>query len=309
MPQTLRVATRGSALALWQAEHVVGMLQSVEPNLAVELVIIETHADRNPQTPIEAMGGKGVFAKEIQNAVLEERADITVHSAKDLPSITPEGLVLAAVPPRWDPRDCLIGSTVADLPQGGVVATGSLRRRAQLAHLRPDLRFEGLRGNVPTRIEKAVDFDAIILACAGLDRLGMAEHIAERLEPELMLPQVGQAAIAVECRRDDYDVRPVVERIEHAATRHCVDAERGFLSELGGDCSLPAAAHATLAGDGLRVEGLIATTDGRTVLREEMTGPASAGAALGRSLANLLLHERGGAALLAGGSEPVPETE
>ena len=300
MPQTLRVATRGSALALWQAEHVVGLLQAVEPSLAVELVIVETHADRNPQTPIEQMGGKGVFAKEIQLAVLEGRADIAVHSAKDLPTTTPDGLVLAAVPPRWDSRDALVGSTLADLPIGGVVGTGSLRRRAQLAHARPDLRFEGMRGNVPTRLEKAVDFDAIALACAGLDRLGLADQIAERLEIDVMLPQVGQAAIAVECRPNDYDMRPVVERIEHAATRHCVDAERGFLSELGGDCSLPAAAHATLAGDGLRVEALIATPDGRTVLREEMTGPASAGAALGRSLANLLLHDRGGAALLAG---------
>jgi hydroxymethylbilane synthase len=299
VPQTLRVATRGSALALWQAEHVAGMLQSVEPSLAIEMVIVETHGDRNPQTPIDQLGGKGVFAKEIQLAVLEERADITVHSAKDLPTGTPEGLVLAAVPPRWDPRDCLVGSTLANLPDGGVVATGSLRRRAQLAHVRPDLRFETLRGNVPTRVEKSVDFDAIILACAGLDRLGLAERIAERLEVDVMMPQVGQAAIAVECRRNDYDIRPVVERIEHSATRHCVDAERGFLSELGGDCSLPAAAHATIAGDGLRVEALISTVDGRTLLREEMTGPASAGAALGRSLANVLLHDRGGAELLA----------
>lgn len=300
MPQLLRVATRGSALARWQAEHVVGLLQSVEPSLAIELVIVETQGDRNPDTPIEAMGGKGVFAKEIQLAVLEERADITVHSAKDLPSATPEGLVLAAVPPRWDPRDALIGSTLAELPEGGVIGTGSLRRQAQLAHVRPDLRFQSIRGNVPTRVAAAGQYAAIVLACAGLDRLGMADQITERLETDVMLPQVGQAAIAVECRRDDYDIRPVVERIEHAATRRCVDAERGFLSELGGDCSLPAAAHATIAGDGLRVEGMIATTDGRTMLREEMTGPASAGAALGRSLANLLLHDRGGEALLAG---------
>jgi hydroxymethylbilane synthase len=280
------------------------MLQAVEPTLATELVIIETHADRNPQTPIDQMGGKGIFAKEIQLAVLEGRAEITVHSAKDLPTVTPDGLVLAAVPPRWDPRDCLIGKALNAIPTGGVVATGSLRRQAQLAHVRPDLRFEGLRGNVPTRIAAAERFDAVALACAGLDRLGMAEHIAERLETDVMLPQVGQAAIAVECRPDDYDVRPVVERIEHAATRHCVDAERGFLSELGGDCSLPAAAHATLAGDGLKIEAIIASPDGRTLLREEVTGPASAGAALGRSLANLLLHDRGGAELLETTPEP-----
>ena len=298
MPQPLRVATRGSALALWQAEHVIGMLQAVEPSLVVETVVVESHGDRDKTTPIDQLGGKGIFAKEIQQAVLEGRADITVHSAKDLPTVTPDGLVLASVPPRWDPRDCLIGTALADLPEGGVVATGSLRRQAQLAHARPDLRFEGLRGNVPTRIAQAERFDAICLACAGLDRLGLAEHITERLETDVMLPQVGQAAIAVECRPDDYDIRPLVERIEHSATRHCLDAERGFLSELGGDCSLPAAAHATLAGEGLKIEGMISSPDGRTLLREEMTGPASAGAALGRSLANLLLHDRGGAELL-----------
>ncbi|MGH9211340.1 MAG: hydroxymethylbilane synthase [Acidimicrobiales bacterium] len=299
MPQRLRVATRGSALARWQAAHIVDLLLAAEPSLDVELVLIETDADQRLDLPIWELGGKGVFAKQIQDAVLEDRADIAVHSAKDLPSATPDGLVVGAVPERADPRDVLVGSTLEDLPQGGVVATGSLRRQAQLAHRRPDLRFEGLRGNVPTRLEKAGQFDAIVLAAAGLDRLGYSDQIAERLAIEVMLPQVGQGALAVECRRNDYDVRPLVERIEHAATRACVDAERGFLAELGGDCSLPAAAHATLAGEGLRVEGMIASPDGRTLLREEATGPSSAGAALGRSLANHLLEDQGGAALLA----------
>jgi hydroxymethylbilane synthase len=298
MAPTLRVATRGSALARWQAEHVAVLLQAVERSLDVELVLVETQADQQVDVPIWELGGKGVFAKEIQAAVLDGRADIAVHSAKDLPSITPEGLVIAAVPERYDPRDALIGSTLEDLAEGGVVATGSLRRRAQLAHLRPDLRFEGLRGNVPTRLQAAERFDAIVLAAAGLDRLGLADHIAERLAPEVMLPQVGQAALAVECRWDDHDVRPLVERIEHAATRRCVDAERGFLAELGGDCSLPAAAYAQLAGEGLRIEAMIASPDGRKLLRDHVTGPASAGAALGRSLANQLLREQGGADLL-----------
>jgi hydroxymethylbilane synthase len=298
VPQRLRVATRGSALARWQAGHIVDLLLAAEPSLDVEMVLIDTEGDRRLDVPIWELGGKGVFAKQIQAAVLEERADIAVHSAKDLPSATPEGLVIAAVPERADPRDVLVGSTLEDLRQGAVVATGSLRRRAQLAYIRPDLRFEGLRGNIPTRLEKAGEFDAIVLAAAGIDRLGRADDIAERLPAEVMLPQVGQGALAVECRRNDYDVRPLVERIEHAATRACVDAERGFLAELGGDCSLPAAAHATLAGEGLRIEGLIASADGRTVLREEATGPASAGAALGRSLANHLLEEQGGAVLL-----------
>jgi hydroxymethylbilane synthase len=295
---TLRVATRGSALAKWQAEHVAMLLKGAEPSLEIELVLVDTQADQQPDVPIWEMGGKGVFAKEIQAAVIDGRADIAVHSAKDLPSVTPEGLVIAAVPERYDPRDALIGSTLEELPEGGVVATGSLRRQAQLAHIRPDLRFEGLRGNVPTRLKAAERFDAIVLASAGLDRLGLADHIAERLPIETMLPQVGQAALAVECRRDDHDVRPLVERIEHSATRRCVDAERGFLAELGGDCSLPAAAYAQLAGDGLRIEGLIASPDGRKLLRDQMTGPSSAGAALGRSLANRLLREQGGADLL-----------
>jgi hydroxymethylbilane synthase len=298
VPHTIRVATRGSALALWQADHVATLLQSAEPSLKVDMVVVDSTGDLNRHVPIAELGGKGAFAKEIQAALLDGRADIAVHSAKDLPSITPEGLVLAAVPTRADPRDVMVGAKLEDLREGALVGTGSLRRRAQLAHLRPDLRFEDVRGNIPTRVEKAHRFDAIVLAAAGLDRLGMAEHIAERLPVEVMLPQVGQAALAVECRWDDYDTRPLVERIEHTATRACVDAERGFLAELGGDCSLPAAAHATLAGDGLRIEALVAGPDGREVLREEATGPASAGAALGRSLANTLLRERGGAALL-----------
>jgi hydroxymethylbilane synthase len=298
MPLTIRVATRGSALARWQADHVIGLLRAAEPALEVELVLVETKADQRQDIPIWELGGKGVFAKEIQAAVLDGRADIAVHSAKDLPSATPEGLVLAAVPERGDPRDVLVGAKLDELPEGGVVATGSLRRQAQLAHLRPDLRFAGLRGNVPTRLEAASRYDAIVLAAAGLDRLGLGDHITERLATDVMLPQVGQAALAVECRRDDHDVRPLVERVEHGPTRRCVDAERGFLAELGGDCSLPAAAHAKLAGDNLRVEGLVASPDGRKLLRAQMTGPASAGAALGRSLANHLLREQGGSELL-----------
>jgi hydroxymethylbilane synthase len=294
----IRVATRGSALALWQAEHVGGLLQAADPSIEIEMVVVETHADHHPEIPIWELGGKGVFAKAISEAVVSERADIAVHSAKDMPSATAEGLVLAAVPERGDPRDALVGSTLEDLREGGVVATGSLRRQAQLAHHRPDLRFEGLRGNVPTRLRKAADFDAIVLACAGIDRLGLGEQITERLDTDVMLPQVGQAALAVECRRDDHDVRPVVERIEHTATRSCVDAERGFLVELGGDCSLPAAAHARLAGDALRVEGMVASPDGRKLLRADVSGPASAGAALGRSLANHLLRDLGGESLL-----------
>jgi hydroxymethylbilane synthase len=246
------------------------------------------------------MGGKGVFVKEVQAAVLDGRADLAVHSAKDLPSTTPDGLVIAAVPERADSRDALVGATLTDLPEGAVVATGSLRRQAQLAHVRPDLRFEGLRGNMATRLDRAGrdGITAVVAAAAALDRLGVADRIAERLDVDVMLPQVGQAALAVECRLDDNDTRCALERVEHRPSRRAVDAERGFLAELGGDCALPAAAHATLAGDSVRVRGLVATPDGATVVRHELSGPASAGAALGRSVARHLLDEQGGAELL-----------
>jgi hydroxymethylbilane synthase len=296
----LRVATRGSALARWQADHVAVLAQKAEPGLEVETVVVETSGDRRRDLPIWELGGKGVFVKEVQAAVLEGRADVAVHSAKDLPSLTPDGLVIGAVPERADVRDALVGATLAALSPGATVASGSLRRRAQLAHVRPDLSFEGLRGNIATRLAYAEreDVAAVVMAAAALDRLGLADRIAERLDPDVMLPQVGQGALAVECRADDTDTRCLLDRIEHAPSRRAVDAERGFLAELGGDCSVPAAAHATLAGDRLRVRGLVASPDGRTVVRHELAGPASSGAALGRSMARQLLDDQGAAALL-----------
>jgi hydroxymethylbilane synthase len=299
----LRVATRGSALARWQADHVAVLAQKAEPGLEVDTVVVETSGDRRRDVPIWELGGKGVFVKEVQAAVLEGRADVAVHSAKDLPSLTPDGLVIGAVPERADVRDALVGSILADLAPGATVASGSLRRRAQLAHARPDLRFEGLRGNIATRLARVdqADVDAVVMAAAALDRLGLSERIAERLDPDAMLPQVGQGALAVECRADDTDTRCLLDRIEHTPSRRAVDAERGFLAELGGDCSVPAAAHATLAGDRLWVRALVASADGGTVLRHELAGPASSGAALGRSVARQLLDDQGGAALLGRG--------
>jgi hydroxymethylbilane synthase len=299
----LRVATRGSALARWQADHVVGLLGKADPGLDIEVVVVETSGDRRLDVPIWELGGKGVFVKEIQSAVLDGRADLAVHSAKDLPSATPDGLVIGAVPERADVRDALVGAPLGELGPGAVVATGSLRRRAQLGHLRPDLVFEGLRGNMATRVAAAGHdgVDAVVVAAAALDRLGWADRIAERLDIDLVVPQVGQAALAVECRAGDDEVRCALERIEHGPSRRTVDAERGFLAELGGDCSLPAAAHATLAGDSVRVTGLVASQDGKVVIRHEVSGPAAAGAALGRSVARHLLDEQGGAGLLGRG--------
>jgi hydroxymethylbilane synthase len=296
----LRVATRGSALARWQADHVAALVRAADPAIEVEVVVVETGGDRRLDVPIWELGGKGVFVKEIQAAVLEGHAHLAVHSAKDLPSVTPEGLVIAAVPERADVRDALVGRALGDLPEGAVVATGSLRRRAQLAHARPDLRFVGVRGNIETRVARAGQdgVDAVVVAAAALDRLGWADRIAERLDVDVVLPQVGQAALAVECRADDDEVRSALERIEHGPTRRAVDAERGFLAELGGDCSVPAGAHATIAGDTVRIRGLVATVDGATVERHETSGPAAAAAALGRSVARHLLDEQGGAKLL-----------
>ena len=295
-PRVLRAATRGSPLARWQADTVAALLRAHHPEVAVELVVVDTQGDRRLDVPIWELGGKGVFAKEVQAAVLDGRADLAVHSAKDLPSVSVPGLVIAAVPERGDPRDALVGSTLADLPEGAEVATGSLRRQAQLATARPDLRFVGLRGNMATRIAKAADHDAVVVAATALDRLGLADQIAERLSTELVLPQVGQAALAVECRDDDAELRELLAAIEDGPTRRCVDAERAFLSELGGDCSLPAAAFAVVTAGGMvAIEARLLSVDGQTVLRHVLEGDD---AAVGTEAARVLLHDQGGHQLL-----------
>lgn len=295
-PRVLRAATRGSPLARWQAEAVADRLRARDPEVEVELVVVDTQGDRRLDVPIWELGGKGVFAKEVQAAVLDGRADLAVHSAKDLPSVGVPGLVIAAVPERGDPRDALVGSTLADLADGAEVATGSLRRQAQLGAARPDLRFVGLRGNMATRIAKAAEHDAVVVAATALDRLGLADQIAERLAIDLVLPQVGQAALAVECRHDDDALRELLAAVEHAESRRCVDAERSFLAELGGDCSLPAAAYAVVtAGGGLSIESRLLAVDGSVVLRHVVEGDA---AEIGAEAARVLLDDLGGRRLL-----------
>jgi hydroxymethylbilane synthase len=290
----IRAATRGSPLARWQAARVADLLRADDPGCEVELVIVETQGDRRLDVPIWELGGKGVFAKEVQTAVLDGRADLAVHSAKDLPSVAVPGLVIGAVPERGDPRDALVGSTLADLPEGAEVATGSLRRQVELHRHRPDLRFVSLRGNMQTRLDKAADHDAIVVAATAFDRLGLAEHLTERLDTDTVLPQVGQAALAVECRADDDELRARLARIEHPAVRRCVDAERAFLLELGGDCELPAAAHAEITADGaLSLRAFLASRDGVTMVRTAVAGDdAEVGTAAAREL-----RERGGEAL------------
>jgi hydroxymethylbilane synthase len=234
---------------LWQAHHVAQRLHDSNEGeaLEVEIVIIETTGDRDTASPLHSIGGKGVFVKEVQVALLDGRADIAVHSAKDLPAETPPGLVLASIPTRGDPRDALVGSTLDGLAQGARVATGSVRRRAQLYALRPDLEFHELRGNIATRLGKASDFDAIVIAATALVRLDEHPHVVDTLSVEAMVPQVGQAALAVECRADDAVTSAALTAIDDPFHGPLVRAERSFLHELGGDCSLPAAAHARYA--------------------------------------------------------------
>jgi hydroxymethylbilane synthase len=280
---TLRIATRGSALARWQAERVAGLLGG-----EVELVIVQTTGDRRADEPLHQMGGVGVFVKEVQEAVLDGRADLAVHSAKDLPAETPEGLALAAFPERADARDAMVGAALADLPTGAVVATGSVRRRAQLAAVRPDLGFAELRGNIQTRLDKAEGFDAIVVAAAALDRLGLGARAAERLSFTDMVPQVGQGALAVECRVDDGDTRARVAGIDDAGVRRAVTAERAFLAALGGGCTLPVGAHAeTVDGDAVEVLALVASDDGHRVARGRETDvdPQAAGRRIAERLA------------------------
>jgi len=289
----LRAATRGSRLARAQTDLVIELL-----GVDAEPVVVDTVGDRRTDVPIWELGGRGVFVKEVQTAVLDGRADFAVHSAKDLPSTTPAGLTIAAVPERADARDALVGQRFDSLPPGARIATGSVRRRAQLAWLRPDLTFAGLRGNIDTRLSKAGGFAAIVVAAAALDRLGRTPEVSDVLPPGLMVPQVGQGALAVECRAGDGDTRAVVAAIEHEPSRRAVDAERAWLREVGGGCDLPVGAYATVSGDGgVTLTAMIGTLDGRVLLRDTDAGDDPE--ELGRRLARHLLDDAGGSSLLA----------
>jgi hydroxymethylbilane synthase len=301
--RALRVATRASELALAQARQVVGQLERVLGRSA-ELLPLKTEGDRLASVSLAKVGGKGLFVKEIEEALLDGRADLAVHSAKDLPARLPPQLVLVAFPERADARDALVarerGATLGTLPRGARIGTGSVRRTAQLRALRPDLEIVPLRGNVPTRLRKLESgpLDAIVLACAGLERLGLAERIDERLAPELVLPAVGQGALAIEARRDDALAR-ALEALGHGPTATCIAAERGVLEGLGADCNVPLAAYAEFTARGtLRLRSLLAASDGSRILRSEIEGAPAAAAGLGARAAEALLRE-GGAELLA----------
>lgn len=279
---TISAATRASALARWQTDHVARLLRD-GGGPEVNPLLVSTAGDRDKETPLHEIGGKGVFVKEVQAAVLDGRAHIAVHSAKDLPAVTPDGLVICAVPERADHRDALIGSTLNDLPEGALVGTGSIRRQVQIAAVRPDVELVEIRGNIDTRLGRVGELNAVVMAAAAIDRLQLTPGVVERIDIDTMLPQVGQGALAIECRADDEETIEALATIDHPAAHRVLDAERAFLVELGGDCDLPAGAFARLLDDGLiEVRGMLSDGD-EQIHAEVRTG--SDGEAIGRGLA------------------------
>jgi hydroxymethylbilane synthase len=291
----LRIATRKSKLALWQAKHVAALLRQAHPGIEIELVPLTTKGDAIQDRSLAAIGGKGLFIKELEVAMQESRADLAVHSMKDVPADVPAEFEIAAVLERADARDALIArngvTRLEDLEHGARVGTSSLRRQAQLRAARPDLRIEMLRGNVDTRLRRldAGDLDAILLACAGLVRLGLASRISARLDPKLCLPAVGQGIIGIECRGADTRTRELLQALEDHRTRRVLEAERAFAARLAGSCTSPIAAFAELHADSLTLEGLVAEPDGSRVLRDSVQGSGAHSAALGGQLADRLL--------------------
>jgi hydroxymethylbilane synthase len=290
----LRIATRKSALALWQAEFVKARLEHFHPDLTVELVPMTTKGDIILDTPLAKVGGKGLFVKELEVAMLEGRADIAVHSMKDVPVEFPDGLGLEIICEREDPRDAFVSNTInsfADLPQGAIVGTSSLRRQCQIKALRPDLDIRDLRGNVNTRLAKldAGEYDAIILAAAGLIRLEMPERIREFIEPEVMLPANGQGAVGIECRSDDERVKNLLAPLEHKETRIRVLAERAMNRRLEGGCQVPIGSYAVIENEQLFLRGLVGSVDGKTLLTADTTGSTDNYQQLGTDLAEELL--------------------
>jgi len=301
----IRIATRRSPLAKWQANHVRDLLMAREPGLEVVLHELMTRGDKILEVPLAEVGGKGLFVKEIEDALLNREAEIAVHSMKDLPAELAPGLVLASVPLREDPRDALCSpkfKTLDKLPKGARVGTSSLRRSAQLKALRPDLRLEMVRGNVETRLRKASEeLDAVVLAYAGLRRLGLGDRATQVFSPEEMLPAVAQGALALEARSDDAATLKRLAALEDPETRWRIEAERGFLARIEGGCQVPIGGHATLEGGQLRLRALVASLDGTRIIRAERRGPTSEARAMGVAVAEELLSR--------GADEILKETE
>jgi len=296
LEKTLKIATRQSPLALWQANYVKDRLQQQYPDLTVELVPMVTKGDVILDSPLAKIGGKGLFVKELENALLNKEADIAVHSMKDVPMQFPEGLGLAVICQREDPRDAFVSHsyrTFAELPQGAVVGTSSLRRQCQLKALRPDLNIRSLRGNVGTRLSKLDngDYDAIILASAGLIRLGLADRIASFIDVEQSLPAAGQGAVGIECRTDDMQVQALLAPLADAETTYCVRAERAMNNHLQGGCQVPIGGYAVLQQGQLYLRALVGDIDGSRIIRAEGKSPVENAEALGVQIAEQLLAQ------------------
>ncbi|TAL67388.1 MAG: hydroxymethylbilane synthase [Bacteroidetes bacterium] len=292
MKQKLIIGTRSSKLALWQAEYIKGLLQTNYPELEIELKHIKTKGDEIPDVSLDKLDDKGIFTKEIENELLSGTIDIAIHSLKDLQTELPGGLKLGAVPERHRVEDVLIarekGTAIEDLSINAVIATGSVRRTAQLLHIRPDLQIRDIRGNVNTRIDKFLksDWDGLVLAAAGVERLGLEQYISSYIPTEIILPAVGQGALGIEIREEDLDTENIVKDINHQQTYIAITAERTFLKALGGGCKTPIAALGNVIGDELILEGMVASVDGKNVIRKKLTGNINSPEKSGEKLAS-----------------------
>ncbi|MDZ7665959.1 MAG: hydroxymethylbilane synthase [Desulfotignum sp.] len=302
MPEEIRIGTRGSQLALWQARHVKDLISDAFPDVQVTITVIKTTGDRITDRPLALVGGKGLFVKEIETALLSHEIDLAVHSMKDMPGELPPGLTIGAVPCRENPFDVMIsrqGLGLSDYPPETIVGTSSLRRASQLKYLRPDLEIRSIRGNLDTRLRKLMsgEFDAIVLAAAGLLRLGQADKITEYLDETVMVPAVGQGALCIETRQNDPSVARIMEKLDHAPTRVCVEGERAFLKQIEGSCHIPVACHGQMVTDQVHLTAVVASEDGRHLIREKTISPVTDVVARGRDLARTVL-EKGGRQIL-----------
>ncbi len=302
MKTIIRIGTRGSQLALWQANFIKSEIERFFPNLSVELTIIKTTGDRITDRPLAMVGGKGLFVKEIENALLNNGIDLAVHSMKDMPGDLPEGLVIGAIPERENPFDVLISKDnklLADYEQGATIGTSSLRRASQIKHIRPDLTIESIRGNLDTRIKKlkSGEYDAIVLAAAGLRRLELENEITQYLDEAVMLPAVGQGALCIETRKDDIDIAPVMEKLDHYETRICVTGERAFLKQIEGSCHIPVACFGKIKNNEVVLTAVVASEDGKNIVKEQIISPLNKVEDCGKVLADQVL-EKGGKKIL-----------
>jgi len=302
MRKNICIGTRGSQLALWQANFIKSEIERLFPDLLVDLKIIKTTGDRITDQPLAMVGGKGLFVKEIETALLSHEIDLAVHSMKDMPGKLPEGLVIGAIPERENPFDVLISNDnrlLADYKKGAKIGTSSLRRASQIKHIRPDVKIESIRGNIDTRIQKlnAGDYDAIVLAAAGLRRLGQGRQITEYLDETVMIPAVGQGALCIETRKNDDHIAAIMERLDHRDTRICVTGERAFLRQIEGSCHIPVACFGKIQDSSVMLTAVVASEDGKTLIKEHIISPINRVEHSGQALADRVL-EKGGRKIL-----------